>query len=78
MYYVAKVDSDKCAEYKCNACTLYCPEANTLMFDEEKNTSWVDIDRCKGCELCVYVCTDMLDRNCITMESPPTTSEQLA
>ena len=49
-------------------CTLYCPEANTLMFDKEHNTSWVDEDRCKGCALCVYVCTDMLDRNCITME----------
>jgi NAD-dependent dihydropyrimidine dehydrogenase PreA subunit len=42
MYYVAKVDSDKCAEYKCNTCTLYCPEANTLMFDKAGNTSWVD------------------------------------
>ncbi|HIP54346.1 MAG TPA: ferredoxin oxidoreductase, partial [Sulfurimonas autotrophica] len=24
MYYVAKVNSDMCAEYKCNTCTLYC------------------------------------------------------
>jgi len=68
MYYVAKVDADKCAEYKCNMCTLYCPEANTLMFDKANNTSWVDMDRCKGCALCVYVCTDLLDRSCITME----------
>ena len=30
MYYVAKVNSDMCAEHKCNMCTLYCPEANTL------------------------------------------------
>ncbi|OYZ34327.1 MAG: ferredoxin oxidoreductase [Sulfuricurvum sp. 17-40-25] len=68
MYYVAKVNADMCAEYKCNTCTLYCPEANTLMFDKVGNTSWVDEDRCKGCALCVYVCTDMLSRNCITME----------
>jgi pyruvate ferredoxin oxidoreductase delta subunit len=71
MYYVAKVDSDKCSEYKCNTCTLYCPEANTLMFDKDvgaKGTSWVDVDRCKGCALCVYVCSDMLNRDCITME----------
>jgi len=74
MYYIAKVDADMCSEYKCNACTLYCPEANTLMFNEEKNTSWVDDDRCKGCALCVYVCTDMLDRNCITMEMPDPTA----
>ncbi|MEA1880113.1 MAG: ferredoxin oxidoreductase [Campylobacterota bacterium] len=74
MYYIAKVDADQCAEYKCNACTLYCPEANTLMFNEDKNISWVDEDRCKGCALCVYVCTDMLDRNCITMEMPDPTA----
>ena len=75
MYYVAKVDADKCSEYKCNMCTLYCPEANTLMFDEEKKTSYVDEDRCKGCALCVYVCTDLLDRNCISMEMAQTKGE---
>jgi pyruvate ferredoxin oxidoreductase delta subunit len=70
MYYVAKVDAEKCATYKCNTCTLYCPEANTLMFDkkEGKGVAWVDGDRCKGCALCVYVCTDMLKRECISME----------
>jgi len=70
MYYIAKVDSDKCAEYKCNTCTLYCPEANTLMFNADSNSSVVDADRCKGCALCVYVCSDMLKRDCITMEMP--------
>lgn len=68
MFYVAKVDPNKCAEYKCNMCTLYCPECNTLMFDKKKNTSWVDADRCKGCEICVYVCSDLLNRDCIKME----------
>ena len=70
MYYIAKVDADMCAEYKCNTCTLYCPEANTLMFDVERNTSYVDVDRCKGCELCVYVCSDLLGRDCVTMLTP--------
>jgi pyruvate ferredoxin oxidoreductase delta subunit len=68
MYYVATVDSDKCSEYKCNMCTLYCPEANTLMYDKENKTSWVDVDRCKGCAVCVYVCSDLLGRECISME----------
>ena len=71
MYYVAKVDSEKCSTHKCNMCTLYCPEANTLMFDANygaKGTSWVDVDRCKGCAVCVYVCTDLLNRECISME----------
>jgi len=67
MYYVARVDADKCAEYKCTTCTLYCPEANTLMFDSVANNAWVDEDRCKGCAICVYVCSDMLNRDCITM-----------
>ncbi len=67
MYYVAKVDVAKCTEHNCKMCTDYCPEANTLMFDKEKNSSWVDEDRCKGCTICVYVCTDVLDRNCISM-----------
>ena len=68
MYYVARVDNDKCKEYNCHTCTLYCPEANTLMFDKEKNTAWVAEDRCKGCAICVYVCSDLLKRDCITME----------
>ena len=50
MYYVAKVNSEMCSTYKCNMCTLYCPEPNTLMFDKEHKhgnehgTSWVDED----------------------------------
>lgn len=67
MYYVAKVNSEMCSTHNCNMCTLYCPEANTLMFDKENNTSWVDEDRCKGCAICVYVCSDLLNRDCIEM-----------
>lgn len=67
MYYVAKVNSDMCATHKCNMCTLYCPEANTLMYDKVNMTSWVDEDRCKGCAICVYVCSDLLSRDCIEM-----------
>ena len=73
MYYVAKVNSEMCSTYKCNMCTLYCPEPNTLMYDKEHKhgnehgTSWVDEDRCKGCAICVYVCSDLLNRDCIEM-----------
>jgi len=35
MYYVAKVNSEMCSTHKCNMCTLYCPEANTLMYDKD-------------------------------------------
>ena len=44
------------------------PNINIKARDKEKNTSWVDGDRCKGCAICVYVCSDMLNRDCITME----------
>ncbi len=67
MYYVARVDEEKCATYKCKQCTLFCPEANTLMFDDDRNTAWVNEPRCKGCALCVYVCSDLLKRDCIEM-----------
>jgi pyruvate ferredoxin oxidoreductase delta subunit len=67
MYYVAKVNEDMCSTHNCTMCTLYCPEANTLMADAAKNTSYVVEDRCKGCAICVYVCSDLLKRDCITM-----------
>ncbi len=70
MYYIAKVNEDMCETYKCNTCTLYCPEANTLMYNKDKGAkgvAWVDGDRCKGCAICVYVCSDMLKRDCIEM-----------
>ncbi len=67
MYYVARVDEEKCATYNCKQCTLFCPEANTLMFDEKKNSAYVNESRCKGCVLCVYVCSDLLKRDCISM-----------
>jgi len=69
MYNVAKVNMSKCSGYQCKMCTDYCPEANTLMFDNEKKSAWVDEDRCKGCMICVYVCSDVLSRECITMET---------
>ena len=68
MYYVARVNATKCSEFNCKQCTDYCPETNTLMFDHEKKVAWVDESRCKGCEICVFVCTDLLSRGCITME----------
>jgi len=67
MYYVARVNEEKCSTYNCKQCTLFCPEANTLMFDEKKNSAYVNEQRCKGCALCVYVCSDLLKRECISM-----------
>ncbi|MCS7261950.1 MAG: ferredoxin oxidoreductase, partial [Aquificaceae bacterium] len=48
-------------------CVLFCPEPNTLMYHESKHVAWVNYSRCKGCAICVYVCSDLLKRNCIKM-----------
>jgi Pyruvate/2-oxoacid:ferredoxin oxidoreductase delta subunit len=29
-------------------CTQFCPEANTIQYDKERNTAFVSVDRCKG------------------------------
>ncbi|WP_448588296.1 ferredoxin oxidoreductase [Thermocrinis sp.] len=67
MYYVAEVNETECAKYNCKQCVLFCPEPNTLMFENSKHTAWVNVSRCKGCAICVYVCSDLLKRNCIQM-----------
>ncbi|MFP3159276.1 MAG: ferredoxin oxidoreductase [Hydrogenobaculum sp.] len=67
MYYVAKVINDECSKYNCKQCTLFCPEPNTLMYDDKEHHAYVITNRCKGCALCVYVCSDMLKRNAIKM-----------
>jgi len=67
VYKIAQVDAAKCSATNCRLCTLYCPEPNTLLYDEKRKTSFVAIDRCKGCGACVRICTDVAKRNCITM-----------
>ncbi len=58
MYNVAYVDDDKCiAEKGCRLCIMYCPEADTIMLDAEKQKAVVVLHRCKGCDLCMVVCS---------------------
>ncbi len=58
MYNVAFVDDDKCiAEKGCRLCIMYCPEADTIMLDAEKQKAVVVLHRCKGCDLCKVVCS---------------------
>jgi pyruvate ferredoxin oxidoreductase delta subunit len=70
MYYVARVINDECNKYNCKQCTLFCPEPNTLMYNDEKHHAYVNEERCKGCALCVYVCEHLLKRNAIKMVMP--------
>lgn len=67
MYFVADVKEKECAKYNCKQCVLFCPEPNCLNFRASTNSAWVWYDRCKGCEICVYVCSDLLKRHCIEM-----------
>ena len=57
MYNVAYVENDKCvAEKGCRLCLMYCPEADCIRLDTRQMKAFVNINRCKGCELCVVVC----------------------
>ena len=75
MYLVADIDVNICAATSCKLCTQYCPEANTILYDDnagkEKGlkygAAYVAVDRCKGCAQCVWVCDNMAKHNAIKM-----------
>ncbi|MCI2424755.1 4Fe-4S binding protein [Candidatus Acetothermia bacterium] len=55
----AVVIEEKCIG--CKQCVFTCPEASTIIFNQEKNIVEINIERCKSCGLCVEVCpTDAL------------------
>jgi Pyruvate/2-oxoacid:ferredoxin oxidoreductase delta subunit len=76
MYLVATINVDICAATSCKLCTQYCPEANTILYNEgagkEKGlkygSAYVAVDRCKGCAQCVWICDNMAKHNAIKME----------
>lgn len=58
MYNVAFVDDTKCiAEKGCRLCIMYCPESNCIILDKTKMKASVNVNRCKGCDLCAVVCS---------------------
>ena len=67
MYLVAHVDTKVCSETACKLCTQYCPEANTILYDNDMKTAFIAVDRCKACEICVSVCDNMAKHNAIKM-----------
>ena len=76
MYLVADIDQDICTSTSCRLCTQYCPEANTIQYDEglgaengsKYGSAYVSVDRCKGCAICVWVCETMAKHNAIKLE----------
>jgi len=67
MYAVADVDIEICGSTSCRLCTQYCPEANTILFDNVRNSAYIATDRCKGCEICVGVCDSLAKHHAIKM-----------
>jgi hypothetical protein len=43
MYLVAHVDTAVCSETACKLCTQYCPEANTILYDNDKKTALLQL-----------------------------------
>lgn len=67
MYLVADVDTEICSSTSCRLCTQYCPEANTILFDTKRESAYIAVDRCKGCEICVGVCDNLAKHHAIKM-----------
>ncbi len=68
MYYVAEIIKDVCAAKNCHLCTTYCPEPNCINYSEVDKSAYVSVDRCKACEICVYICDDVAKNNAIEMK----------
>ena len=68
MYYIADVDKEICGATNCHLCTQYCPEANCINYSEKDKSAYVSVDRCKSCEICVYICNEVAKNNAIEMK----------
>src|SRR5205807_10028336 len=75
MYLAADISVDICAATSCKLCTQYCPEANTILYDDESGkakglkygSAYVAVVRCKACAACVWVCDNMAKHHAIKM-----------
>ncbi len=68
MYYVAQVDRSICSQKACHLCTTYCPEPNCINYSEQDKSAYISVDRCKSCEICVYICRDIAKNDAIQMK----------
>ena len=76
MYLVAEIDQEICSSTSCRLCTQFCPESNTIQYDEglgaergsKYGSAYVAVDRCKGCAICVWVCDTMAKHHAIKLE----------
>jgi pyruvate ferredoxin oxidoreductase delta subunit len=68
MYYVAEVNKEICSAKNCHLCTTFCPESNCINYSEADKSAFISVDRCKACEICVYICNDVAKNNAIEMK----------
>ncbi|NIQ03691.1 MAG: pyruvate ferredoxin oxidoreductase [Nitrospinaceae bacterium] len=68
MYYVAHVNKDICSDTNCHLCTTYCPEPNCINYSEKDKSAYISVDRCKACEICVYICDEVAKNHAIQMK----------
>lgn len=69
MYFIAQVDESICSTKNCRLCVQFCPEPNTILYDEKKKRAFIAVDRCKGCEICLDVCENLSKNHAIKMVS---------
>src|SRR5437773_10709980 len=75
MYLVADINVEICAATSCKLCTQFCPEANTILHNNDSGqekglkygSAYVAVDRCKGCAQCAWVCDNLAQHHAIKM-----------
>ncbi len=70
MYLVAEISSEICSQTGCKLCLQYCPEPNTILYNDrlgKHGSAYVVVDRCKGCGQCTWVCDNMSKNHAIKL-----------
>ena len=68
MYYIAQVGKDISSAKNCHLCTTYCPETNCINYSEQDKSAYISVDRCKACEICIYICKEVAKNDAIKMQ----------
>lgn len=70
MYLVADINVEICAQTGCKLCLQFCPEPNTILYNDQLGkygAAYVVVDRCKGCGQCTWVCDNMSKNHAIKL-----------